>query len=44
MNINTSLKNIKIGVIDLGYVPEYRVLEGIAKAMPWYKEFLTHKV
>lgn len=24
----------------LGYCPEFRILEGIEKAMPWYKEFL----
>jgi UDP-N-acetylglucosamine 4-epimerase len=26
----------------LGYSPEYRILEGINKAMPWYKEFLDN--
>ncbi|MAD89991.1 MAG: LPS biosynthesis protein WbpP, partial [Pseudoalteromonas sp.] len=26
----------------LGYSPEYRILEGISKAMPWYKEFLDN--
>ncbi|KZN58228.1 Vi polysaccharide biosynthesis protein vipB/tviC [Pseudoalteromonas luteoviolacea CPMOR-1] len=25
----------------LGYEPQYRILDGIAKAMPWYKEFLS---
>ncbi|MCF6439054.1 SDR family oxidoreductase [Pseudoalteromonas luteoviolacea] len=25
----------------LGYEPQYRILEGISKAMPWYKEFLS---
>jgi UDP-N-acetylglucosamine 4-epimerase len=25
----------------LGYSPEYRILEGISKAMPWYKAFLS---
>jgi len=24
----------------LGYEPEYKILEGISKAMPWYIEFL----
>jgi UDP-N-acetylglucosamine 4-epimerase len=24
----------------LGYEPQYRILEGIEKAMPWYKDFL----
>lgn len=24
----------------LGYAPEYRIMEGIAKAMPWYVRFL----
>lgn len=24
----------------LGYCPEYKILDGIEKAMPWYKEFL----
>ncbi|MDP2562103.1 NAD-dependent epimerase/dehydratase family protein [Psychrobium sp. 1_MG-2023] len=26
---------------NLGYQPEFRILEGIAKAMPWYKGFLN---
>ncbi|MDK1289572.1 NAD-dependent epimerase/dehydratase family protein [Pseudoalteromonas umbrosa] len=25
----------------LGYSPEYRILEGISKSMPWYKSFLN---
>ncbi|ELP5727335.1 Vi polysaccharide biosynthesis UDP-N-acetylglucosaminuronic acid C-4 epimerase TviC [Vibrio vulnificus] len=25
----------------LGYQPEYRILEGISKAMPWYKSFIS---
>ncbi|MBQ4860862.1 Vi polysaccharide biosynthesis UDP-N-acetylglucosaminuronic acid C-4 epimerase TviC [Pseudoalteromonas sp. MMG013] len=25
----------------LGYEPQYHILEGISKAMPWYKEFLS---
>ncbi|NLU13186.1 MAG: Vi polysaccharide biosynthesis UDP-N-acetylglucosaminuronic acid C-4 epimerase TviC [Gammaproteobacteria bacterium] len=25
----------------LGYAPEYRIMEGIAKAMPWYASFLS---
>ena len=24
----------------LGYCPEFKILEGIEKAMPWYKKFL----
>ncbi|KZZ06822.1 hypothetical protein A3749_16420 [Oleiphilus sp. HI0078] len=27
----------------LGYAPEYRILEGISEAMPWYIEFLSSK-
>lgn len=27
----------------LGYAPEYRIMEGIAKAMPWYVRFLEIK-
>jgi UDP-N-acetylglucosamine 4-epimerase len=27
----------------LGYQPEYKILEGISKAMPWYIEFLGSK-
>jgi UDP-N-acetylglucosamine 4-epimerase len=27
----------------LGYEPEYKILEGISKAMPWYIEFLGSK-
>ncbi|MFT7565737.1 MAG: UDP-N-acetylglucosamine 4-epimerase [Pseudoalteromonas distincta] len=26
---------------NLGYKPEFRILDGIAKAMPWYKGFLN---
>ena len=27
----------------LGYKPEYRIKEGIAKAMPWYVKFAANK-
>ncbi|CAK1934509.1 UDP-N-acetylglucosamine 4-epimerase [Vibrio crassostreae] len=33
-NINKAMKN-------LGYEPEYRIQEGIDKAMPWYKSFVS---
>ena len=28
---------------NLGYEPEFKILQGISKAMPWYKEFLGKK-
>lgn len=28
----------------LGYAPEYRIMEGIAKAMPWYVRFLDQAI
>jgi UDP-N-acetylglucosamine 4-epimerase len=26
---------------NLGYAPEYRILQGISKAMPWYESFIS---
>lgn len=40
-DVRHSLANIQKAVNLLGYVPEYKVEEGILEAMPWYREFLT---
>ena len=39
-DVRHSQADVSKAVNKLGYVPEYRILAGIAKAMPWYKEFL----
>lgn len=39
-DVRHSQADITKGKIQLGYNPEYRILDGIAKAMPWYKVFL----
>lgn len=42
-DVRHSQADVSKAVNNLGYVPQYRILEGIAKAMPWYKEFLGRK-
>ena len=42
-DVRHSQADVSKAVINLGYAPEYRILAGIAKAMPWYKEFLGNK-
>lgn len=42
-DVRHSQADVSKAVNNLGYSPEYRILEGIAKAMPWYKEFLGNK-
>ncbi len=37
-DVRHSQANISKAVSKLGYVPEYRIMDGIAKAMPWYIE------
>ena len=42
-DVRHSQADVSKAVNNLGYAPEYRILEGISKAMPWYKEFLGNK-
>ena len=42
-DVRHSQADVSKAVNNLGYVPQYRILEGIAKAMPWYKNFLICK-
>ncbi|MCD9557563.1 Vi polysaccharide biosynthesis UDP-N-acetylglucosaminuronic acid C-4 epimerase TviC [Photobacterium carnosum] len=39
-DVRHSQADITKAINQLGYQPEYRILEGISKAMPWYKVFL----
>ncbi|CAH9052884.1 UDP-N-acetylglucosamine 4-epimerase [Pseudoalteromonas holothuriae] len=39
-DVRHSQADINKAVNNLGYAPEYRILHGIKKAMPWYLEFL----
>jgi len=39
-DVRHSQADVGKAVSNLGYAPEYKILEGISKAMPWYKEFL----
>ncbi|MFH4455590.1 NAD-dependent epimerase/dehydratase family protein [Vibrio alginolyticus] len=40
-DVRHSQADVSKAVNNLGYVPEYRILEGISKVMPWYNEFLN---
>jgi UDP-N-acetylglucosamine 4-epimerase len=40
-DVRHSQANVSKAVNSLGYAPEYRILEGISKAMPWYKVYLN---
>ncbi|KDC49457.1 NAD-dependent epimerase/dehydratase family protein [Pseudoalteromonas fuliginea] len=42
-DVRHSQANVSKAINNLGYVPEYKILQGISKAMPWYKEFLGNK-
>lgn len=42
-DVRHSQADVSKAVHKLGYAPKYRILEGISKAMPWYKEFLGNK-
>lgn len=42
-DVRHSQADVSKAVTSLGYSPEYRILEGISKAMPWYKIFLGNK-
>ncbi len=39
-DVRHSQADITKAKTKLGYEPEFKILNGIAKAMPWYKEFL----
>jgi UDP-N-acetylglucosamine 4-epimerase len=40
-DVRHSQADVSKAVNNLGYQPEFRILEGIAKAMPWYKVFVN---
>jgi len=42
-DVRHSQADVSKAVNKLGYKPEYKILQGISKAMPWYKEFLGNK-
>jgi UDP-N-acetylglucosamine 4-epimerase len=42
-DVRHSQADVAKAVNKLGYAPEYRILAGIAKAMPWYKVFCINK-
>ncbi|WP_289098613.1 NAD-dependent epimerase/dehydratase family protein [uncultured Pseudoalteromonas sp.] len=39
-DVRHSQADVSKAVTNLGYTPEFRILDGISKAMPWYKCFL----
>jgi UDP-N-acetylglucosamine 4-epimerase len=39
-DVRHSQADISKAEMKLGYCPEFKILEGIEKAMPWYKKFL----
>ncbi|NNG45140.1 Vi polysaccharide biosynthesis UDP-N-acetylglucosaminuronic acid C-4 epimerase TviC [Pseudoalteromonas sp. NEC-BIFX-2020_002] len=39
-DVRHSQADVSKAETNLGYAPEYKILQGISKAMPWYKEFL----
>ncbi|MCG9563282.1 NAD-dependent epimerase/dehydratase family protein [Vibrio chagasii] len=42
-DVRHSQANIDKAKLKLGYIPEYRIQDGILKAMPWYAELLNRK-
>ena len=42
-DVRHSQADVSKAVNNLGYTPEYKILQGISKAMPWYKKFLGIK-
>lgn len=42
-DVRHSQANVNKAINNLGYSPEYKIMQGISKAMPWYKEFLGNK-
>lgn len=43
-DVRHSQADVSKAVNNLGYAPEYKILQGISKAMPWYKEFLGKEI
>ncbi|OUR75192.1 LPS biosynthesis protein WbpP [Colwellia psychrerythraea] len=39
-DVRHSQADVSKAVNNLGYAPEYKIMEGISKAMPWYKHFI----
>ncbi|KZW98839.1 Vi polysaccharide biosynthesis protein VipB/TviC [Pseudoalteromonas luteoviolacea] len=39
-DVRHSQADVSKAVSNLGYEPQYRILDGISKAMPWYCEFM----
>ena len=39
-DVRHSQADVSKAIKNLGYAPEYKILQGISKAMPWYKKFL----
>jgi UDP-N-acetylglucosamine 4-epimerase len=40
-DVRHSQADVTKAINNLGYAPVYRILEGISKAMPWYKVFIN---
>ncbi|QLE07510.1 Vi polysaccharide biosynthesis UDP-N-acetylglucosaminuronic acid C-4 epimerase TviC [Pseudoalteromonas shioyasakiensis] len=40
-DVRHSQADVEKAVKNLGYAPEYKILQGISKAMPWYKCFIN---
>jgi UDP-N-acetylglucosamine 4-epimerase len=40
-DVRHSKADVSKAVNNLGYEPEFRIYQGIAKDMPWYKVFLS---
>ena len=43
-DVRHSQANVEKAIVNLGYQPEYRIKEGIDRAMPWYKGFIVNRV
>ena len=42
-DVRHSQADVSKAVNNLGYTPEFKILQGISKAMPWYKNFSTNE-
>jgi UDP-N-acetylglucosamine 4-epimerase len=42
-DVRHSQADISKAIKNLGYCPDYKILQGLSKAMPWYKAFLGKK-
>lgn len=40
-DVRHSQADINKAITNLGYAPEYKILDGISKAMPWYKSYIS---